>query len=128
MRGPFLAEIGRLDGKENAVYRRMTVAILVLSVTAIAGAQEPSAKDPTRFSSMKEATGQSNPPRMHERLDTFGDELSTKVGTSDGSTFVGGTPRVVILRANTNASGVGICHTADGTNSYAVGLFNESFF
>ena len=122
-----MAEIGRLDGKGNAVYRRMTVAILVLSVAAIAGTQEPSAKDPKRFSSMKEATGQGNPPRFQKRLETFGDELSSKLGTSDGSTFVGGTPRVVVLRSNTDASGVGICHTADGTNSYAVELFNENF-
>jgi len=109
------------------VFRRLLVAILILSVTTIAGAQEPSAKDPKRFSSMKEATGQSNPPRVQKKLDTFGNELSEKLGTSDGSTFVGGTPRVVILRANTDASGVAICNVADGTNSYAVELFNESF-
>jgi len=99
------------------------VFLLLASTVGAQGFQ----KTPQRFRSMKEATGQGNPPSNRESPGFLDHDAMRKVGTSDGQRFVGGTPRVVIFRANTDAAGTEICQTAGPSNFYKVQLFSEKF-
>lgn len=110
----------------DSVKKTLLMSAIFLLMVSMVGAQETQ-KTPRRFTSMKEATGQGNPPRGHERSEGFDNEAFMKIGTSDGQRFVGGTPRVVIFRANTDATGVKICNTAGPANSHVVQLFSEEF-
>ena len=106
--------------------KTIVLAAVFLLLASTVGAQV-SHKAPQRFSSMKEATGQSNPPSRLPEAQLLGGETLMKVATSDGQRFAGGTPRVVIFRANTDAGGTAVCNTAGPANSHVVQLFSEKF-
>jgi len=104
-------------------------------MVSFAGAEKPQ-KAPQRFKSLKEATGQGNPPSNRVESGYLDGEVPMKIATSDGQKFVGGTPRVVIFRANTDASGAAVCNTAvpnsapwlpPPDNYVWVQLFSEKF-
>jgi len=100
--------------------KKLVMFAVVILMATIAIAENPQ-KTPQRFKSMKEATGQGHPPRSRVESTYLDGEVPMKTATSDGQKFVGGTPRVVIFRANTDAGGVTVCNDAVPNPNHRLG-------
>jgi len=114
--------------------KKLVMFAVVILMVSFAGAEKPQ-KAPQRFKSLKEATGQGNPPSNRLESKYLDGKVPMKIATSDGQKFVGGTPRVIIFRANTDADGANLCNTAVpndphpilGNGFVWVQLFSEKF-
>jgi len=114
--------------------KKLVMFAVVILMVSFAGAEKPQ-KAPQRFKSLKEATGWGNPPSNRLESEYWDGRVPMKIATSDGEKFVGGTPRVIIFRANTEADGDILCNTAVpndphpilGDGPVWVQLFSEKF-
>ena len=104
------------------------LSVVLFFVASVAGAQDTKrGTRKHRYSSMEEATGESNPPTGQKSLGAWSSGSSAKSSTSDGQPYIGGPAGTVFFRANTDASGVALCNTADAGNGWDVVMFNETF-
>ncbi len=103
---------------------RRVVLFLLVSIVAVSALAQTRPQERKRYSSLAEATGETNPPRIVEPWDS---ETSPNLATSDGTIYLGGPTGNVIMRSNTQANGDTVCHTADSSNNWDVVLFSETF-